>query len=259
MPKPHNFSSNNALITDPNHISHNVQIDLLLRARNKVTRHPEKEIAYSLMEEQYLNSITGLLYEKLRVENQLVYASDKDDLNFGTACYKRFYALTNATKMRKTIRVLCDLIYDLGVNGFPKDKFEKYKQLLLDSINDQEKARSGFAYGNYVNYLRGFGYLDSNLIISHIKNMEYEDFNKAITTIYQKGNVSLAVKGLFDSRKMYKLIEIESMLGNTKHIDDFLKYNIPNAEFTKSTGGLSASLNKCNNSKTKKQENERTN
>ena len=75
-------------------------------------------------------------------------------------------------------------------------------------------------------------FIDYKAAMNYIKNMTYEEFNEHVTSIYKQANVSVAVEGMFDKRKMYRLIEIEQMLGNFSHADDLLNYNTPIFEST---------------------------
>ena len=234
LPEPAGFTTKNTLMVSPNVPSHNVDIDLVLRARNDYSDNPEKEAACNLVESICLNGngFGGLLVEKFRVENPLVYNVSEEDINFGTALYKHFYISTNASKFRKAIKVLCDTIYDLGVNGYTKKQFERAKQKVLDMLKDDVKDKSGFAMKNFVRYVAGVPYNDPDLVQKYLKEITLDEFNSFVTSTYKDANVSMAVEGEFDARKMFRLVEIEQMLGKMSHNEELWDYNAPYVEHT---------------------------
>ena len=234
LPEPKKYSTQNSLMVSPNQPSHNVKIDLILRVRNDYSNNQEKEIAYGLVEDICLNGegFGGLLDDKFRLENPLVYSAVKHDINLGTAAYKHFYVLTNAAKFRKAIKVLCDTIYDLGVNGYTAKQFEKAKQKVIDLLKDDQKDKSGFAGNNFFHYVNGKPFIDRDLVVKYIKEMTLDEFNEFITKIYREANVSMAVEGEFDTRKMYRLVELEQMLGKMSHSEELWDYNAPYVEHT---------------------------
>ena len=231
--KPSEFIRENAMCVFPNVDSYNVNIDLLLRERDEYCENPDKEFAYDMVEEYLMNDLGGIMYDALRIKNNLVYSYDLSNVDFGKAKFKNFHATTSPAKMRKTIRTMCDTIYNIGVNGFPKDKFEMVKKAITDRENARlQKFKSCSAMDNFNDFASNVPFIEYKAVIDYIKNMTYEDFNEHVTSVYKAANVSIGVDGLFDNRKMYRLIEIEEMLGNFDHADDLLNYNTPIVEST---------------------------
>ena len=64
--------------------------------------------------------------------------------------------------------------------------------------------------------------------------MTFEDFNNYIKSAYTNPKLSVSAEGLFDTRKMYRLVELEIMAGNTEHIENLWDYNNPVYEATES-------------------------
>lgn len=231
--EPREFVRENKMCVFPCTPSYNVKINLLLRERDDYAENPDKEFAYDIVEEYLMNDIGGFLYDALRVKNNLVYEYDLENCDCGNGKFKNFSATTNAANMRKTIRTLCDLIYDFGINGIPEAAFNTVKKAITDRENAKlQKFRTCSARSNFSDYMNNIPFIDYKAAMNYIKNMTYEEFNEHVTSIYKQANVSVAVEGMFDKRKMYRLIEIEQMLGNFSHADDLLNYNTPIFEST---------------------------
>ena len=130
--------------------------------------------------------------------------------------------------MRKTIREICTTIKNIGEYGVPKEKFEIVKQALTDQQNATlNKFKTCSAISNFTHFLFNIPFVDYKKAYNHIQNMTYEEFNEHIKQVYSSAQVSLAVDGAFDARKMYNLVEIEEMLGNHSHSQDWHAYNQP--------------------------------
>ena len=232
-PPQHDFNELNALCSYPNPNCQNVNIDILLRERTGYSENIDKEFAYDVVEEYLMNSIGGVLWNVLREDNNLVYHYQLSNEDYGPAKFKCFSATTNRAKMRKTIREICTTIKNIGLYGVPKEKFEIVKQALTDQQNATlNKFKSCSTYGNFMNYMLGIPFTDYKKAYNYIKNMSYEEFNAHIQQIYQSAQVSVAVEGAFDARKMYNLVEIEEMLGNYSHSDQWHNYNQPSVQVT---------------------------
>ena len=232
-PELEEFNEVNALCLLPNPNCQNVEIDLLLRERTGQSQDPDKELANDIVEEYMMNCMGGILWNVLREENNLVYSYSLTNEDFGTAKFKTFNATTNRAKMRKTIREICTTIKNIGTYGVPKDKFEIVKQALTDQQNATlNKFKTCSATSNFSHFLFNIPYVDYKQAFNYIQNMTYEEFNDHIKRIYSAAQVSVAVDGAFDVRKMYNLVEIEEMLGNYSHSQDWHAYNQPVAQAT---------------------------
>ena len=233
----------NMLVAIPNQNMSNVNISLLLRERSffddaqyfehKQSTDPNKLYAFDVMEEYLMNTIGGLMWNKLRGEKQLVYTYDLEHINLGTPTFKAFSATTNSKNMRTTIRTICSMVKELGENGIPQEMFEGVKTALIDrEASVLQRFKNCSAEGNYEDLMFGGNFLDYSAVSKHISNMSYEEFNASVTKTYKTANVSLLVDGGFDASRVYKLIEVEEMLGNYAHSKDKQELNQPRAEAT---------------------------
>lgn len=228
LPEPETFKNVNMLYGLPIAEAQNVTIELLLRERGTWSENLDKELAYATIEEYMMNTIGGLLWDTLRIKNNLVYSSHLANLDYGSAKFKCIQAITSAPKMRKTISEICKCIKNISENGFPKEFFETVKQALTDTQNASLlKFKSCSAYGNFADYITSTPFVDYKKAYDYIKTMTYEEFNEYITSIYKQANVSVAIEGNFDSRKVYNLVEIEEMLGNYRHKEQKENLNQP--------------------------------
>ena len=191
LPEAEKYTTENTLMVSPNEPSHNVRIDTLLRTRTEYPIDMEQELAFGFMDELCLNGsgAGGVLFDKFRTENQLVYSAHQQDLNMGSALFKHFRVVTNAAKMRKAIKVLCDTIYDLGVNGYSKKMFDQEKQKAINLLDTSQDQNSGFALQNLSDYIWGFPFVDQARVERLIKNMTYEDFNNYVKYVYKNANI----------------------------------------------------------------------
>ena len=232
-PELDEYNDINATCLYPDPYSQNVSIDLLLRDKVGETLDVDKEFAYQGVESYLMNSMGGILYKTLREDNNLVYSYGLTTDNLVTSKFKHFQAVTNRAKMRKTIRELCTTIKNIGLYGVPKEKFEIVKQALTDQQNATlNKFKSCSAENNFTSFMYDIPFVDYKKAFSYIKNMTYEDFNQYIQSIYSSAQASLAVDGSFDTRKMYNIVELEEMLGNTSHSQDWHSYNQPVVQAT---------------------------
>ena len=233
FPQPEYFKPINMLVAIPNETMSNVKINLMLRERSNFSEDLNKEYAFDVVEEYLMNTIGGLMWDTLRVQNNLVYSYGLHNLDFGSAKFKSFQAVTSPAKMRKTIYETCKMIRTLGEKGIPQEKFEAVKSTLVDQHNAVlQKFKSTSAMENFQTLLDGEEFLDYKLVMRHIKNMTYEEFNSRITETYRTANVSLLVDGGFESRNVYSLIEVEKMLGNASHEPLRPQFNVARAEAT---------------------------
>lgn len=223
----------NILCAIPDEYSQNISIDFVLRERDDFASDPEKEFAYNVVEEYVMNSMGGILESALRVHNNLVYTFGCSNIDFGASKIKVLECATSAPKLRKTISTLCETIKYLGANGISEELFNDVKNALVDQQNASlQKFKSCSAYNNFENYVTGIPYIDYKKAMDYIKTMTYQDFKTYITSVYSNPQLSVAVEGNFDSRKMYNLIEIEQMAGNDTHKENKAKLNTPIVQYT---------------------------
>lgn len=242
-PEPKWFKPLNLLCAFPNDFSQNVSINFLVRERDDFAEDPDKEFAFGIIEEYLMNSQGGPLYMALRENNNLVYSYSLSNLNFGSARFKMYSCITTAPKMRKTIRTVCEVIKSLGNGGITEKQFNIVKNTLIDQQNaNLQKFKSCSAMENFEHYLYSIPYVDYKKALAIIKKMTYADFNEYMTSIYQSPNISLAVDGNFDSRKMYNLIEIEQMVGNDANKEEKQQLNAPIMQFTPVVNHQNASM-----------------
>lgn len=233
FPEPKWFRPINQLCAFPNDLSQNVSIDMLVRERADFAEDPDKEFAFGIIEEYLMNSLGGPLYLALRENNNLVYNYSLSNVNFGSARYKMYSCITTSPKMRKTIRSLCEVIKSLGNGGITEKQFNIVKNTLIDQQNaNLQKFKSCSAMDNFNHFVSSIPFIDYKRALDIIKKMTYEEFNEYMKSVYQSPNVSLAVDGNFDSRKMYNLIEIEQMVGNETNKQEKAQLNAPIIQFT---------------------------
>lgn len=224
----------------PNNNSKTVDINIVLKEReNAYADNINKEFAYDMIEEYLMNSLGGIMYEKLRISNSLTYASYLSNANLGLGKLKLFRAITNKSKMRQTIKVLCTMMREIGENGFPREKFEDVKKALTDLENaDLKKFKPCSAEDNFEDFMEGVDFIDYKAVMKYIKEMTYEEFNTYVSGIYKQAKVSLAIDGDFDSRDCYSLIEVEEMLGNYANKQYKAQLNAPIMQYTTPSGNL---------------------
>ena len=226
-PNPNEFKDINLLCAIPSP-SQNVSIELIIKERSDYSENVDKEYAFNVIEEYMMNVLGGALYTVLRTNNNLVYSYGLENADFGTAKFKIISALTSSPKMRKTIRELCQFIKNIGENGVSEEQFNTIKNVLVDQQNATlQKFKSCSAMKNFEDYLHDVPYIDYKAVINHIKNITYEDFQNYIISVYSCPNISVAIDGNFDSRKLYNLIEIEQMVGNDAHKEGKDQLNQP--------------------------------
>lgn len=227
----------NILCAIPDPYSQNIAVDLIIRERNDFSQNPEQEFAFNIIEEYAMNSLGGILESVLRVHNNLVYSYGVANLDYGACKIKVLECATNAPKLRKTISVLCETIKYLGENGISEETFNDVKNALVDQQNSTlQKFKSCSALNNFDAYISGVPYVDYKKTMDYIKKMTYEEFNTYIKSIYKEPNISVAVEGNFDARKMYNLVEIEQMCGNNKHKENKQDLNTPIIQSTPVSG-----------------------
>lgn len=213
------FDSNNFLLAIPNEKMYDATIDLIVRVRNELLQDINQEYAYDIIEEYIVNDMGGLLWQRLREKNQLVYLSGLSSLDYGNEKFKIFSATTKPSKIRKTISELCALISGLANDGVTKQKFEDVKKAFMDlNTAKLNKFSSVSAVDNYEQVISStLDFVDYKKVRSLIAKMTYEDFCEHLANIYFAPNVSLAVEGNIDTRKCYTLFEVEKMVGNYTH------------------------------------------
>ena len=233
VPEKKLYKPINVLFTLPDPSRTGVDITLLLKDRTGESDNINKEYAYEVIEEYMMNTIGGLLWDKLRTKKQLVYTYGLSHLDLDTVKYKMFTATTNEKNMRTTIKEICSTIKHIGEHGVPEEMFNQVKKAL-----DTQKAavlqrfKNCSASGNFDDYLTQREFLDYDVVSKYISNAKYEDFNRHITQTYRTANVSLLVDGGFQSNHVYNLIEVENMLGNHAHDEQKEQLNVPRMEFT---------------------------
>lgn len=207
--QPAEFHNMNGLIAIPNRNQQNVQINLLLRERNDYSEDIDREYAYEIIEGYMLNSFGSLLWDALRVRNNLVYDYGVEGQDFGKTKFKVFSALTSGPKMRKTISEICKVIKDIADNGVPQKLYETVMKALTDRQSaNLQKFKNCSAQSNYNGLLEGVPFVDYKKVNTYIQNMTYEEFNSYIQGIYKKAEVSLSVYGNFDRGKCITLLKL---------------------------------------------------
>lgn len=231
--QPEEFNPVNGLFAIPNRNQQNVEINILLRERNNYSDDIDKEYAVDIIESYVMNRFGSLLWDALRVKNNLVYSYSLEALDYGKVKYKNFNALTSGPKMRKTITEICKVIRSVAENGVPEKLFDTIKKALTDrQCANLQKFKNCSALSNYDNLISGIPYVDYKNVNKHIHSITYEEFNAIVQEVYRRAEVSLTAYGNFDKRKMFYLVEIEQMLGNTMHLNQKEMFNQPVYEFT---------------------------
>ncbi len=232
-PTPKTYKDINTMVALPNMNHNNISICLLLRERSTFSDDINMEYAYDTIEEYLMNSVGGLLWDVLREKTPLVYTYSMSNIDCTTAKFKAFQATTNSQKMRKTITEICKIIREISLYGVTEKKFNSVKNALIDiKTATLNKFKSTSAESNYFDFIEGYEFIDYKKVNDNISKITYEDFNNYISSVYSTANVSLAVEGNFDTRKCFRLIEIEKMLGNYSHVDMDEEFNLPIIETT---------------------------
>lgn len=235
-PEEKYYNDMNMLVAQPTPNFSTATINLLLKERDGKATDPHNDYACDVIEEYLMNTMGGILWDRLRTKNQLVYSYNLSNINIGTRKYKCFKATTNQQHLNKTIKELCITIKTLGEKGIPVESFNKVKAALVSQkAADLQRYTNCSASGNFSDFLYGNDFIDYNLVSKNIEKMSYEDFNKKVTQAYKNANVSILIDGGFESRSVPTIIEVENMLG--KHINDANKdqLNVPRIEATMPT------------------------
>ena len=221
------------MILEPNTPSHNVQIDFLIKTDGYGDNY-EKQLAYNMIEEFYLNSMNGEQFLNLRVKTPLVYYFDLKNHPSKSSTLKHYSITTSPVKTRKVMSVMCEMFSSLAQNGLEEKYFENYKQQIIEQIKHLNGSNSRLCESNFYKYVTNQTFTDYNKLISYVNKMTFEDFNNYIKSAYTNPKLSVSAEGLFDTRKMYRLVELEIMAGNTEHIENLWDYNNPVYEATES-------------------------
>ena len=235
-PEEKYYNDMNMLVAQPTPNFSTATINLLLKERDGKATDPHNDYACDVIEEYLMNTMGGILWDRLRTKNQLVYSYNLSNINIGTRKYKCFKATTNQQHLNKTIKELCTTIKTLGEKGIPVEGFNKVKAALVSQkAAELQRYTNCSASGNFSDFLYGNDFIDYNLVSKNIEKMSYEDFNKKVTQAYKSANVSILIDGGFESRSVPTIIEVENMLG--KHINDANKdqLNVPRIEATMPT------------------------
>lgn len=235
-PEDKYYNDMNMLIAQPTPNYSTATVNLLLKERDGKATDPHKDYACDVIEEYLMNTMGGILWDRLRTKKQLVYSYYLKNINIGTRKYKCFNATTNQQHLNQTIKELCTTIKTLGEKGIPVEDFKKVKTALVSQkAAELQRYTNCSASGNFSDFLYGDDFIDYNLVSKDIENMSYEEFNKKVTQVYKTANASTLIDGGFESRSVPTIIEIENMLG--KHANDASKHqlNIPRVEATMPT------------------------
>ena len=95
LTEPTTFKDVNAFVAVPDEYFQNVSLCLLLRERSSYAQDINLEYAYDVIEEYLMNTMGGILWDRLRTKNQLVYSYNLSNINIGARKYKCFKAITN--------------------------------------------------------------------------------------------------------------------------------------------------------------------
>ncbi len=230
------YNDMNILVAQPQPNFSTATVRLLLKEREYKPEDPHKEYACDVMEEYLMNTIGGVLWDKLRVKKQLVYSYKLGSMYVGNRKYKCFNATTNEQHLNQTIKELCKVIKTLGEKGIPEEDFKKVKSALISQkAAELQRYTDCSANSNFLDYLYGDEFIDYNLVSKNIANMTYEEFNHNVTQVYKNANASILIDGGFESHNVPSIIDIENMLGKHTNDADRFKLNVPRIEATPTT------------------------
>lgn len=202
--------------------SSNIELNLLVRAREFESEDINYETAIDIIENKIINGTTalaGLFVNNLRIKNNLCYRAELEYQDLTTVKFKNFKVFPRNGKLKKAIKTTCEFIKNIGQNGIEEELFNEAKESTLAGINSKISPIKiqNSACQNFYDYIFCVPYVDDKKVKKYIEDMTYEEFNDYIKDAYSMPSISLAVSGNFtiaDLGNMF-LPEINTAAGNT--------------------------------------------
>ena len=186
----------------------------------------EKNDLMTRFEDWYFNDFAGKLFEKLRIDNQLVYASNFVNVPVRNSNLKAFVVKTSPENANRCVEVLTEILRDVIKNGVSEEDFEAFKQSMREErarksntkFMDVEKMGDDYIYGKQV-FVKDF--------FNKLMDLKREDVNKYLKDIYGNSKLFVYYEGDLIKAENVKFIEQNGVL---KPIDKMYPVNVVSDE-----------------------------
>lgn len=171
----------------------------------------EKNDLMLRFEDWYFNDFAGKLYEKLRLDNQLVYSSSFVSVPVLNSNLKAFVVKTSPQNANRCVEVLTEILREAIKNGVSEKDFELFKQSMLEErarktnikTYDSDKLFFDYVYGKKP-FVRNF--------FNKLMDLKREDVNEYLKNVYGKSNLSVLYKGDVIKAQNIKVYEKNGLL-----------------------------------------------
>ena len=220
-PNASSYARANISVRNTDKSTSNVSIAMLLRERTLISDNIYFEKACDLIEDNIMYTISGLLFQKLRLEKQLVYLENFANIDLYSSKFKAFSIVTNKEKAPEVLQILTkDIIGEFAKNGISKKKFYLVKSRLLENMDGIIFERPGTSYNNLNTYFSGYAFVNVKKLREAVKKLSYEEFNEHIKKVYSMCNLSYAISGDIDINQYPNTIDLQNMTGIVNRLDD---------------------------------------
>lgn len=184
--------------------SETFDISFLLKGHQKV----EKNDLFTTFEDWYFNAFAGKLYQKFRIENQLVYSAYFTNLEPVGIKLKSFNISTSPENVNKCIDVMTSIFKEVIENGVTEEEYNAFRETMLAERERKTNLKMHQSSNLFMDYVYGDKIFVKNFF-DKLMNLSREEINEYFKKVYTKSMLNVILKG--DMVKAQKLFDI------TKH------------------------------------------
>lgn len=183
--------------------AHSFTIQFILKGYQDVERND----LYSHFEDWYFNGFSGKLFERLRLEEPLVYTAGCQNIDYPNTKLKVFSVLTSPENVNQCIDKVTKILGDAIENGISQKEFELFQKTMLANrerktnvkIHNPEKLFNDYIYGQKP-FVRDF--------FNKLMSITRDDINNYLREVYGKSRLEVIFAG--DLNKAQNIIELRS-------------------------------------------------
>lgn len=170
--------------------SETFDITFLLKGHQKV----EKNDLFTTFEDWYFNAFAGKLYQKFRIENQLVYSAYFANVEPVGLKLKSFNISTSPENVNKCIDVMTGIFKDIIEKGVTEEEFNAFRETMLAERERKTNLKMHQSSNLFIEYVYGDKIFVKNFF-DKLMNLSREEINEYFRKVYTRSMLNVVLKG----------------------------------------------------------------
>jgi len=170
------------------------------------------------------NGFSGKLYTVLRLEKELMYASEYKCVDLNNCILDCFNLETSGNKVNEAITSLAEIIKGIREKGITQEEFDRIKHITYINSQKEPIINNISPSYNFIDYIMGKTVFKYAQIFEAMDRLSLDDVNKLIKERLSPISIRMGVKGDFDIPNTITMEKFMSLAFNGC-FEEYLKNN----------------------------------